>query len=268
VSGPVILETPRLLLREFDEADAAAFFMLGSHPAITRYTGDPGLTSIEHALEILRSRTLADYQKHGFGRWACVLRTTNSVIGFAGLKYLDEREEVDIGYRLLPQYWRRGLATEAGRAVLNFGFDQLRLERIIGLVDPRNAASVRVLEKLGMTWDGLVEYRGELCTRYVSRADEQAHCSGQLFEKLFHVVRGNQPARFAELGAKPAQDRRRVRRLAFADHFQHALGAPLALVRFADAVAVTGLGHVLLPLLSANTPCAHGWAPFGLKEEE
>jgi RimJ/RimL family protein N-acetyltransferase len=177
VAGSIILETQRLLLREFDAADAAAFYMLGSDPAITRYTGDPGLTSVEHALEILRSRTLADYRKHGFGRWACVLKTSDAVIGFAGLKYLDELEEVDIGYRLLPAYWGRGLATEAGQAVLNFGFDQLRLERIIGLVDPENVASVRVLDKLGMTWDGLVEYRGELCTRYVIRANVEAHRS-------------------------------------------------------------------------------------------
>ena len=96
-----ILETERLLLREFDEADIETFYLLGSDPAIIRYTGDPGggMTSIEHALEILRANPLADYEKHGFGRWACVHKENREVIGFAGLKYLDEMDEVSLlGY--------------------------------------------------------------------------------------------------------------------------------------------------------------------------
>src|SRR5437868_12292926 len=126
-----ILETERLVLREFDEDDAAAFYVLGSDPAITRYTGDGGLTSVEQALEVLRAHPLADYQKHGFGRWACVHKASGGVIGFAGLKYLEELEEVDIGYRFLPAYWGLGLATEAARAVLNHGFTRLGLGRIV-----------------------------------------------------------------------------------------------------------------------------------------
>jgi RimJ/RimL family protein N-acetyltransferase len=170
--GKTILETERLLLREFDEDDDAAFYPLGSDPAIIRYTGDPGggLRNIEHAREVLRSRPMADYRTHGFGRWACVLKATGEVIGFAGLKYLDELGEVDVGYRFLPAYWGRGLATEACRAVLDFGFRQLRLGQIIGLVDPQNAASVRVLEKAGMTFVGVVDFRGQRVGRYVAHA--------------------------------------------------------------------------------------------------
>src|SRR5262249_58043580 len=126
-----------------------------------------GLTSVEHALEILRSHPLADYRKHGFGRWACVHKQGGAVIGFAGLKHLDDLGEVDIGYRLLPAYWGAGLATEACRAVLDHGFASLRLGRVIGLVDPRNVASVRVLEKLGLSFVGLVDYDGHRVTKYV-----------------------------------------------------------------------------------------------------
>jgi RimJ/RimL family protein N-acetyltransferase len=120
VAGSLILETDRLLLREFDEGDAEAFYVLGSDPAITRYTGDPGggLSSIEHAVQVLLAHPMADYVRHGFGRWACVHKATGTVIGFAGLKHLDELGEVDIGYRLLPAYWGAGLATEAGRAAV------------------------------------------------------------------------------------------------------------------------------------------------------
>jgi RimJ/RimL family protein N-acetyltransferase len=168
MGGKTILETGRLLLREFDEGDAQAFYPLGSDPAIIRYTGDPGggLKSVEHALEILRSHPLADYRRHGFGRWACVHKADGALIGFAGLKHLDELGELDVGYRLLPAYWGRGLATEASQAAVDHGFTRLGLGRIIGLVDPKNVASVRVLEKLGMSFVGMIEFRGQSAARY------------------------------------------------------------------------------------------------------
>src|SRR5262245_50140748 len=165
--GKHILETERLLLREFDEGDAAAFFALGSDPAVVRFTGDPGFTDIEHAREILRTRPMADYAKYGFGRWACVDKANAAVIGFAGLKYLDDLGEVDIGYRLLPAFWGRGLATEASRPFLDYGFARLQLQEIIGLVELANVASVRVLEKLGMAFVGMLDYRGSRVAKYV-----------------------------------------------------------------------------------------------------
>jgi ribosomal-protein-alanine N-acetyltransferase len=169
VAGKSILQTDRLLLREFDEGDVTPFYLMGSDPAVIRYTGDPagGLTSLQHALEVLRSRPIADYRKYGYGRWACVLKASGAVIGFAGLKYLADSQEVDIGYRLLPAYWGQGLATEACRAVLDYGSTRLGLERIIGLVDPENVGSVRVLEKLGLTPAGKVEYQGKCVAKYV-----------------------------------------------------------------------------------------------------
>ena len=158
----MILETDRLILREFVEEDAAAYLLLGSDPAIIRFTHDPGggLKSIEHALEVMRTRPLTDYRIHGFGRLACVDKATDAVIGFAGLKFLDDLGEVDIGYRFLPAYWGRGLATEAGRAVLADGLGRLGLTRILGLVDPDNIASKRVLEKIGLTYRETFEYMG------------------------------------------------------------------------------------------------------------
>ncbi len=170
MAGRVILQTERLILREFDEADVAAFYVLGSDPAIIRFTGDPGLSSLEHAREVLSCRPLADYRKYGFGRWACVHKPNGEVIGFAGLKHLEDLKEVDIGYRLLPAYWGVGLATEAGRAVIDYGFAHLHLKEIIGLADGENAASVRVLEKLGFSFDRMMEYQGAKTARYVIRA--------------------------------------------------------------------------------------------------
>ena len=168
--GRIILETPRLLLREFHEEDAAAFYVLGSDPEILRYTGDPGggLQSVAHAKEILQSHALSDYRNYGFGRWACVDRATEAVIGSAGLKRLSDLDEVDLGFRFLPAYWGQGYATEAGREILSYGFDRLQLPRVIGLVDAANLASIRVLEKLGLHANGSLEYHGEHTLLYVA----------------------------------------------------------------------------------------------------
>ncbi|MGL4551899.1 MAG: GNAT family N-acetyltransferase [Gemmataceae bacterium] len=163
----MILQTARLILREQTEADAPAVFALGSDPAVVRYTHTGVLTSVDQALDILRTYPLADYRRYGYGRWACVLKETGAMIGFAGLKYLPELDEVDVGYQFLPAYWGVGLATEAGRAALEDGFTRLAMRRVIGLVAPENVASARVLTKLGLSPAGRVEYRGMTADRYV-----------------------------------------------------------------------------------------------------
>lgn len=144
------IETERLILREFVLDDAQAVFEFGSHPEVTRYTGDAGLIqSIADARRVIVNTWHVDYRERGFGRLAVVDKATQRVIGFCGLKYLGDLQEVDLGYRLLPEFWGRGLATEAGRAVLDDGHERLGLKAIIGLILPENVASRRVLEKLG-----------------------------------------------------------------------------------------------------------------------
>ena len=110
---------------------------------------------------------MADYRKHGFGRGACILKSTGEQIGFAGLKYLEELGEVDVAYRLLPAYWGQGLATEAALASVRYGFADLGLKRIIGLVMPENIASVRVLEKTGLRYAETITFWGHQFSKYV-----------------------------------------------------------------------------------------------------
>src|SRR5580698_2521943 len=104
----MILETDRLLLREFVLDDVEEFFRMVSDPDVTRYTGDGGKT-LEDARKGLEERVFQDYVKHGYGRWAAVFKLTGKVIGFAGLKYLDDVGEVDLGYRFFKEYWGKGL---------------------------------------------------------------------------------------------------------------------------------------------------------------
>ncbi|MCO6490065.1 MAG: GNAT family N-acetyltransferase [Phaeodactylibacter sp.] len=153
MTGKYILETPRLLLREFAEDDAPHFFELNEDPEVVRYTGDPPFASIEEARQFLSDYD--QYEKYGYGRWAVLLKAESagsgpSWIGWCGLKYIPELDETDIGFRFFRRYWGRGYATEAARACLEYGFRELRLKRIVGRVMKENTASVRVLEKIGL----------------------------------------------------------------------------------------------------------------------
>ena len=163
----MILETDRLFLREYVEDDAEAFFQLNSDPEVLRFVPDKGLLNVEQARQILVDHPIADYRKYGFGRGACILKKTGEQIGFAGLKYLEELGEVDVAFRLMRAHWGKGLATEAALASVRFGFADLELKRIIGLVMPENKASVRVLEKTGLRYTETVACWGKQFSKYV-----------------------------------------------------------------------------------------------------
>ena len=87
-------------------------------------------------------------------------------LGFCGLKYLEDLGVVDLGYRFLPQYWGRGLATEAGKVCLNFAFDTLSLSDVDAFVLPENARSIGVLKKLGMTFVETLVMDGQPAQRW------------------------------------------------------------------------------------------------------
>jgi RimJ/RimL family protein N-acetyltransferase len=167
----IILETERLLLRQFVEDDAEWFFRLNTDPDVLRFVPDKALANVEQAREVLIDHPIADYQKYGFGRGACILKTTGEAIGFAGLKYLEELGEVDIAYRLMPAYWGMGLATEVALASVDFGFAKLDLKRIIGLIMPANIASVRVLQKTGLHYTETITLWEYQFSEYVSTAE-------------------------------------------------------------------------------------------------
>ena len=154
-TGP---QTDRLILRAMTPDDAEAFYQLNSNEAVMRYTHEPLLQSVEQARTAIER--YSDFETHGFGRWGCFLTSDNTMIGFCGLKYLNDLKAVDLGYRLLTEYWGQGFATEAALASVAFGFDTLQLDQIIALTLPQNVGSIRVLEKVGMRSLGTIEYDG------------------------------------------------------------------------------------------------------------
>ncbi len=142
-----IIETKRLILREFQKTDAKNMYALNLDKKVLKYTGDKAFKSVEDAANFLKN--YSDYSKNGFGRWSVFLKSTNTYIGWCGLK-LNEEGFVDIGFRLLQKYWHNGYATEAAEACIDYGFGTLKLSEIIGRAAIANKASIKVLEKIGL----------------------------------------------------------------------------------------------------------------------
>jgi len=163
------IETERLILREYTEADALAFFRLNSDPEVMRYVPDEMMTNVDQAREILINHPMVDYKERGFGRSACILKETGEHIGFCGLKYLKEIDDIDLGFRFIPSQWGKGFATEASLASIRFGFDELHLDHILGLAELENRASIRVLEKVGMQFVDMVRLFDLEMAKYMIR---------------------------------------------------------------------------------------------------
>jgi [ribosomal protein S5]-alanine N-acetyltransferase len=145
----IILQTPRLTLRRFAETDAPLLLQLNSNPEVLKYLHEPPLVTEEQALHILNTIILPQY-KNNLGRWAIHLKTTNEFIGWCGLKYLAEANEIDLGYRLMQNFWGNGYAYEAAKHTLDYGFNMLHLKTIVGRAHIENIVSLKILEKIGM----------------------------------------------------------------------------------------------------------------------
>lgn len=139
--------TERLLLRELIEDDYKDVFALNNDPEVLQYTGDEPFATLQDAQKFLAN--YSHYDDHGFGRWAVIRKEDQAFLGWCGLKY-NEENQVDLGFRFFKEYWGNGYATEAAQCALQIGFEVLNLTEIIGRSAKENAASIRVLEKIGM----------------------------------------------------------------------------------------------------------------------
>ena len=149
------IETERLLLRMFCPEDLDELALLFSDPEVVKYVGDGQPVNREETDKALQS-IIRHWQTHGFGRWAAVDKHTREFVGFGGLRSLFGTPEVV--YHLATRHWGKGLATELGRASLRFGFEDHQFERIVAIAKPLNAASIHVMEKLGMKYEMHTSY--------------------------------------------------------------------------------------------------------------
>jgi RimJ/RimL family protein N-acetyltransferase len=163
------IETERLFLRELLPSDADVMFELDSDSAVVQYAGDKPLTHIDQARQRIES-VMQEYQDFGIGRWAAVLKETNEFIGWAGLKYIKElngrKENYDLGYRFLKRHWRKGFATESAKALISYGFEEMKLTRISAHVNVDHVASVKILEKCGLKFTNTFMGEDDLCAWY------------------------------------------------------------------------------------------------------
>jgi len=146
------IETERLLLRQFTMDDLDDLYFIYSHPDLSKYLSNEQPLRLDQTRAAINS-IIESWQQHKFGVWAVVYKKHRKLIGHCGLKFLENTPEVQIGYLLLKDYWRRGLGTEAAAAVLKYGFDVVKLERIVAIAKPENIASRRVMEKVGMKYE-------------------------------------------------------------------------------------------------------------------
>lgn len=156
----VLFSTERLLFREFTLADAPLILSLNSNPAVTRYLHELPTNSIADATRVIKERILPQYHLQGYGRWAVIRKEDNAFIGWCGLKYRQECNETDLGYRFLQQYWGKRYATEAAKACLERGFQEYGLSEITARAHIENLASLKVIEHCGMTYlrDEIVDH--------------------------------------------------------------------------------------------------------------
>ena len=148
------IETPRLILRDFQESDLDSFYELDSDPLVHTYLGNNPVLDKNQALETIY-KVQKQYEEFGIGRWSTIEKSSGNFIGWSGLKFLNDdwakyTNQYDVGYRFMPKYWGNGYATEASLAALEFGFTTLKLNEIIGTSNIENKASLRVLEKCGL----------------------------------------------------------------------------------------------------------------------
>ncbi|HEY0672484.1 MAG TPA: GNAT family N-acetyltransferase [Longimicrobiales bacterium] len=151
-----VLQTARLRLRRLHEGDDQFILGLLNQPSFLQFIGDKGVRNLEDARSYIRSGPLTSYAEHGFGLYLVVLRESGEDIGVCGILKKPALEHFDLGFAFVPAHWSKGYAEEAATAMLEHARD-CGLARICAVVDPDNAASIKLLHKLGMTRTGHVQ---------------------------------------------------------------------------------------------------------------
>jgi RimJ/RimL family protein N-acetyltransferase len=157
-----VLETERLTLRRVTDADAEFILDLLNQPSFLRYIGDKGVRNTEDAIRYIQTGPVASYERFGFGLYLVELKETGLPIGMCGLLKRDVLPDVDMGFAFLPDYWSRGYAFEAASAVITHGREVFGLRRIVAITSIENRASIKLLEKLGLGFEGLITPSEEL----------------------------------------------------------------------------------------------------------
>ncbi len=165
------IETARLLLRTYKPDEMESVYELSSDKDVTRHFPAGFKISKEEVLASLPKR-LERWQTQGFGQFGVFDKFAGNLIGYSGFQYLDQTELVEIYYGFFKKHWGKGFATEAARAVLRFGFEQVKLPKIAAVTHPENHESQKVLKKLGFNEGVLTEFYGVKAVYFELTAEE------------------------------------------------------------------------------------------------
>lgn len=159
------IETERLLLRELGLSDAKGMFELDSNPNVHLFLGNKPLKHIDESIHQIKN-IQQQYIDFGIGRWAVILKETNEFLGWSGIKFItneihNHKDFYEIGYRFIERHWGKGYATEAGKAFVDYAFNEMKVEALYAYADAGNKDSRKILEKLGLQYVNSFEYEGE-----------------------------------------------------------------------------------------------------------
>ncbi|MFC4349425.1 GNAT family N-acetyltransferase [Kordiimonas lipolytica] len=157
----MILETERLRLREANLDDAAFALAIYNSPGFIEFVGDRGLRTIEDAEAYIEKNVMGSYRDNGFGLYIVELKDSGEAVGMCGLVDRPGLDAPDIGFTFLPDHMRMGYGFESAAAVLKFGRETLGMERILAIVNPENAKSIGLIEKLGLVFDRMIQLPGD-----------------------------------------------------------------------------------------------------------
>jgi len=155
------LQTERLSLRRLTLDDAELMLAVWNDPAFIRHVGDRGIRTIDAARVALQEGALKLFSDYGYGPFRVALIADDTPVGVCGLFRREGLEEPDIGFSILPQHWRKGYAFEAASAVVRHAKTDIRLERLTAVVSTENAASVALIEKLGLQFERMQRLPGD-----------------------------------------------------------------------------------------------------------
>ncbi len=152
----IFIETERLILRELVPTDRNGLFAVDSDPDVNTYLGKKPVKTIEQTDDII-AFIRKQYVDNGIGRWAMIEKNRNNFVGWCGLKLVKELTNnhinyYDLGYRLNKSYWGKGFGTEAAKATLNYGFNNMNLKDIHAIADSQNMASKNIIQKIGLKY--------------------------------------------------------------------------------------------------------------------
>jgi [ribosomal protein S5]-alanine N-acetyltransferase len=151
------LETERLHLRRLTLDDAGFLIEVFNDPAFIRFVGDRNIRTIDDAESFLEKGPFESYRRHGYGHHAVIRKADSQPLGICGFIKRDALEDVDIGFSLLPPYRQQGYGFEAASAMMAHGRDTLGFRRIVAIASPDNDASIRLLGRLGLTYERMVQ---------------------------------------------------------------------------------------------------------------